>query len=92
MSNAAPSLLANRFGEAGRFLRHQLSISLIWASASGVIRTGILTAAGGARLEFPPSAGDDRLGGCPGCQQRFVQGAPLLAGEGIAFAYPFLTS
>ena len=60
MSNAAPSLLANRFGEAGRFLRHQLSISLIWASASGVIRTGILTAAGGARLEFPPSAGDDR--------------------------------
>ncbi|PYY03882.1 MAG: hypothetical protein DMG69_31710, partial [Acidobacteria bacterium] len=47
----------------------------------GVVRTGNLTAGGGARLEFPLSAG---LGGFPGCRQRFVQGAPLLAGEVIA--------
>ena len=48
----------NRFGEVVRFSRHQLSIMRICASASGVIRTSRLTAAGAALPEFPRQAED----------------------------------
>jgi hypothetical protein len=74
MSNDAASSSTNRFGEAGRFLRHQLSISRICASASVVVRTGRLTGAGAVFLSQFPGRG-----------QRFVQGATFLVGEVITF-------
>jgi hypothetical protein len=57
MSHVAASSLMNRSGEAVRFRRHQFSISRICASASGVVRTGRLTAAGAVRREFAWQAG-----------------------------------
>ena len=60
-SNAAVSSSANRSGAALRFFRHQLSITRICESASGVVRTGRVTAVGATRLEFSWLSGDDPL-------------------------------
>src|SRR2546430_14135709 len=85
MSNAAASSSTNRFGEAVRFLRHQLSISRICESASG----GFGPAGSTLPTQFVENSRRGletaRLGGSPGRCQRFVQGAPLLVSEVIAF-------
>ena len=52
-SNEAVSSWKKRSGAAFRLLRHQSSIAPIWTSASGVVRTGRLTAAGAVRRESP---------------------------------------
>src|SRR5215831_21152243 len=59
-SNAAVSSSAKRSGAALRFFRHQLSITRICESASGVVRTGRVTAVGATRLEFSWLSGDAR--------------------------------
>src|SRR6266849_8886447 len=60
MSNDAASSSANRFGAAARFVRHQLSTSRIWSSASGVVRTGRLTGACAIRPRSPTLGEDGR--------------------------------
>ena len=52
-SNEAVSSWRKRSGAAFRLWRHQSSIAPIWTSASGVVRTGRLTAAGAVRRESP---------------------------------------
>ena len=52
-SNEAVSSWRKRSGAAFRLWRHQSSIAPIWTSASGVVRTGRLNAAGAVRRESP---------------------------------------
>ena len=61
VSNDSISSSKNRFGEEERFVRHQSSTSRIWASASGVVRTGRFTAVDAIRRRPPPRDEDARL-------------------------------
>lgn len=72
-------------GEAVRFLRHQSSITRICESASGVVRTGRLTAGGATRPEFPWLAEDDLPQRISMMPTELVQSAALLVGEVVTF-------
>ena len=61
VSNDSISSSKNRFGEEGRFVRHQSSTSRICASTSGVVRTGRFTAVDAIRPQPPTRAEDARL-------------------------------
>ena len=76
--NADSSSSANMSGDAPRLARHQRSISRIWTSASGVVRTGRLTAADGVRPESLTRDEDGPLPPIPTTPTALHQGRALV--------------